>query len=199
MFDLSKRLELLFDNQILQTILRTRIYLLDYWGASIYVYLIFHATAVASDEHFFRCLIYIDMNMVRASVVEHPAEWAHGGYREIQHPPKRYRIIDIPALMELGRFNDIETMQQQLRQWLNEELEINNSMRDKAWSESLAVGSERFVEKIQTLLDTKATNRKVTEMADKHALREQSASYNIASSTENTSLRLDNRFLWDDL
>jgi hypothetical protein len=82
---------------------------------------------------------------------------------------------------------------------LNEELEINNSMRDKAWSESLAVGSERFVEKIQTLLDTKATNRKVTEMADKHALREQSASYNIASSTENTSLRLDNRFLWDDL
>jgi hypothetical protein len=37
MSDLSKRLELLFDNQILQSILRTRINLLDYWGASIYV------------------------------------------------------------------------------------------------------------------------------------------------------------------
>ena len=40
-----------------------------------------------------RYLVYIDMNMVRAGVVQHPGEWAHGGYREIQQPPKRYRII----------------------------------------------------------------------------------------------------------
>ena len=53
----------------------------------------YHATAIASDEHFLRCLVYIDMNMVRAGVVQHPGEWAHGGYREIQQPPKRYRII----------------------------------------------------------------------------------------------------------
>jgi putative transposase len=159
----------------------------------------YHATAIASDEHFLRCLVYIDMNMVRAGVVQHPGEWAHGGYREIQQPPKRYRIINIPALMELGGFNDIATMQQQLRQWLNEELVINNSMRDKAWSESLAVGSQGFVENVQTLLGTKATNRKVTEMVDKHALREQSARYNIVSGAENIGLRLDNRLLWDDL
>ena len=159
----------------------------------------YHATAIASDEHFLRCLVYIDMNMVRAGVVQHPEEWAHGGYWEIQQPPKRYRIIDIPALMELGGFNDIATMQQQLRQWVNEELAINNSTRDKAWSESLAVGSEGFVDKVQTLLGTKATNRKVTEMAGKHALREQSESYNIVSSAKNTALRLDNRFLWDYL
>jgi putative transposase len=101
--------------------------------------------------------------------------------------------------MEPGGFNDIATMQQQLRQWLNEELAINDSMRDKVWSESLAVGSEDFVEKVQTLLGTKATNRKVTIMTDRHALREQSASYNIVSGAENTDLRLDNRLLWDDL
>ena len=64
--------------------------------------------------------------------------------------------------MGLGKFNDIETMQQQLRQWLFEELAINNSIRNKAWSESLAVGSEGFVEK--------------AEMVDTHALREQSVS-----------------------
>jgi putative transposase len=92
----------------------------------------YHATAIASDEHFLRCLVYIDMNMVRAGVVQHPDEWADGGYREIQQPPKRYRIINIPTLIELGGFNYIATMQQQLRQWLNEELAINNSMRDKA-------------------------------------------------------------------
>jgi hypothetical protein len=58
-------------------------------------------------------------------------------------------------------------MQQQLRQWLIEELTINNNVRDKTWSGSLAVGSEDFVEKVKTLLNTKATNREVTEMADK--------------------------------
>jgi hypothetical protein len=73
---------------------------------------------------------------------QNTAEWIHGGYREIQQPPKRYRIIDIPALRDLGGFNDIATMQQQLRQWLIEELTINNSVRDKTWSESLAAGSE---------------------------------------------------------
>ncbi len=61
----------------------------------------YHATAVESNEHLFKCLVYIDLNMVRAGVVSHPQEWAEGGYLEIQQPPKRYRIIDIPALMGL--------------------------------------------------------------------------------------------------
>ena len=159
----------------------------------------YHATAIASDEHFLQCLVYIDMNMVRAGVVRHPAAWAHGGYREIQQPPKRYRIIDFPALMEIAGFNDIATMQQQHRQWLSEELAINNSARDKVWTESLAVGSEAFVAKVQTLLGTRATNRKVVAIGDKHALREQSARYNIVSGAENIDLSLDNRLLWDDL
>jgi putative transposase len=128
--------------------------------------------SIESDEHFPRCLVYLDMNMVRAGVVKHPAEWVHGGYREIQ---------------------------QQLRQWLIEELTINNSVRDKTWSESLALWSEDLVEKIKTLPNTKATNREVTEMADKHALREQSARYNSDFGTKNTGLRLNNRHFRDDL
>lgn len=159
----------------------------------------YHATAIASGRHFLQCPVYIDMNMVRAGVVQHPAAWAHGGYREIQKPPKRYRIIDIPGLMELAGFSDIPTMQQQHRQWLREELAMNNSMRDEAWTESLAVGSEAFVEKTQTLLGTKAANRKVVTIGDKHTLREQPARYNIVSGTENSGLSLDNRLLWDGL
>jgi putative transposase len=157
----------------------------------------YHATAIASDEHFLRCLVYIDMNMVRAGVVQHPDEWTDGGYREIQQPPKRYRIINIPTLIELGGFNYIATMQQQLRQWLNEELAINNSMRDKAWSESLAVGRQGFVENVQALLGTKTTNREITKIVGKHALREQSALYDSGLGAENVDLRLDNSFLND--
>jgi REP element-mobilizing transposase RayT len=47
----------------------------------------YHATAVEADEHLHRCLVYIDMNMARAGVVDHPLKWAHSGCHEIQAPP----------------------------------------------------------------------------------------------------------------
>jgi putative transposase len=33
----------------------------------------YHATAVETGEHLARCLVYIDLNMVRAGVVTHPS------------------------------------------------------------------------------------------------------------------------------
>jgi len=35
----------------------------------------YHATAIDTESHLFRCLVYIDLNMVRAGVVEHPSHW----------------------------------------------------------------------------------------------------------------------------
>jgi len=52
----------------------------------------YHATAIESDEHLHRCLAYMDLNMVRAGVVNHPSKWEHGGYREIQEPRDRYKL-----------------------------------------------------------------------------------------------------------
>ena len=42
----------------------------------------YHAVAVETDSHLVRCLVYIDLNMVRAGVVKHPADWPFGGYCE---------------------------------------------------------------------------------------------------------------------
>ena len=55
---------------------------------------------IEADEHLHRCLVYIDLNMVRAGAVSHPLKWLRSGYREIQEPPKRYAVIDLkgPAL-----------------------------------------------------------------------------------------------------
>jgi hypothetical protein len=53
--------------------------------------------------------------------------------------------------------------------------------------------------KSKTCVFRKATNREVTEMTDKHALREQSARYNSDFGAKNTGLRLNNRLFWDDL
>ena len=61
----------------------------------------YHATAVDSDGYLARCMVYIDLNMVRAGVVSHPSEWDVCGYREIQRPPQRYAEIDRLALCDL--------------------------------------------------------------------------------------------------
>ena len=55
----------------------------------------YHATAVAKDNHLIQCLIYIDLNMVRTGVVQHPSEWPFSGYNEIQNPRERYALIDL--------------------------------------------------------------------------------------------------------
>ncbi len=42
----------------------------------------YHATAIQSDEHLAKCMVYIDLNMVRAGVVKHPGEYKHCGYND---------------------------------------------------------------------------------------------------------------------
>ncbi len=61
----------------------------------------YHATAIESGAHLLRCLVYMDMNMVRAGAVSHPSEWRYCGYQEIQSPPARYHLIDRNRLIEL--------------------------------------------------------------------------------------------------
>jgi putative transposase len=50
----------------------------------------YHATVIESGEPLRRCLVYIDLNMVRAGVMKHPEEWDHGGYHEIQRRRQFY-------------------------------------------------------------------------------------------------------------
>ena len=40
-----------------------------------------------------RCIAYIDTNMVRAGVVEHPSMWHFSGYTEIQQAPEGKNIL----------------------------------------------------------------------------------------------------------
>jgi len=82
----------------------------------------YHATAIEADEHLYRCLVYIDLNMVRAGMVTHPAEWPHSGYREIQNRPKRYGIIDLRQLSALCGFSEVADFQRAHRDWVDEAL-----------------------------------------------------------------------------
>ena len=109
----------------------------------------YHATAIETDEHLHRCLAYIDLNMVRAGVVDHPIKWVNSGYHEIQQPPKRYRVIDLPGLFGLSGFSKLADFQQAHRQWVEIALRGELSVRDARWSEGVPVGSLAFVETVK--------------------------------------------------
>src|SRR3989339_150417 len=78
----------------------------------------YHATAVESNRYLRQCMTYIDMNMVRAGVVEHPRQWEFGGYNEIQMPRKRKAIIDFDRLMDLLGFDNYDDLKEAHNKWV---------------------------------------------------------------------------------
>ncbi len=90
----------------------------------------YHATAVQTDQHLAKCLIYIDLNMVRAGVVKHPSEYSISGYNEIQNPIERYSIVDRKTLRELFSIDDESLFQQTHKEWVKTELANNSAIKD---------------------------------------------------------------------
>jgi putative transposase len=158
----------------------------------------YHATAVEADAHLHRCLVYIDLNMVRAGVVQHPAHWVHGGYREMQDPPERYALIDIVQLSTLCGFAKVEDFQRAHRQWVEQALTGKAPRRDQRWSEAIAVGSQAFVEKIKRQLGITARYREVDEAHGMYSLREPRGAYTASFDTKTDTLRPKNTSYWEE-
>ena len=146
----------------------------------------YHATSVATDEHLFRCLLYIDFNMVRAGVVQHPGEWPEGGYAELQSSQQRYCVIDRTALMELLGINDYERLKVERKQWVDDALKggVGAFGREPCWTESLAVGSIEFVKGVQGALGIRGSNRSIQQDKMGCVLRESETKYMAISSSE---------------
>lgn len=119
----------------------------------------YHATAVQSDPHQAKFLVYIDLNMIRAGVVKHSSEWQWSGYNEIQGLAPRYRIIDLSELVKLTGTSSLGALQQAHRSWVEEELIADRLQRLDSWSNSIAVGDQPFTEEIQQALGYDARHR----------------------------------------
>jgi len=139
----------------------------------------YHATAVESERYLAECLVYIDMNMVRAGVVNHPEKWAHCGYLELQSLVRRYRIIDSDALLKLLGFTTVIEMRDARKHWVQEALLRGHLRRDERWTKSLAVGSEEFVRRFQKDLGITARYREVLEQTDFCSLSDNGGSYSV--------------------
>jgi len=161
----------------------------------------YHATAVDADEHLVRCLMYIDLNMVRAGVVDHPREWPHGGWHEIVEPPRRYRIIARDRLKQLLSVDE-KTLTHSYESWVDDDIWEGRD-RDPIWTEAVAAGSAEFVEGVRAELGIKAGYRRMhmrkKEDGEVCTLQEEPlAAYNADFDRKIEALRAENGVLWNE-
>lgn len=158
----------------------------------------YHATAVKTGHHLIRCLAYIDLNMIRAGVVQHPSEWEFGGYSEIQNPKQRYTIVNRRKLANLlGIENDAQLLKSHY-QWVEEILQNGSNKQDSKWSGSIAVGDKNFVSETKEKLGAKGVGRKVFGANGNYELRELQTPYNLLFALEKYPLSFENRYFWNE-
>lgn len=158
----------------------------------------YHASAVEEGEHLLRCMVYIDMNMVRAGVVGHPSEWPFCGYNEIMNPPERYVLINRKRLCDLLGVDSSESLSETYKSWIEGALRKGGSGREGKWSESIAVGAKAFVQNVKDRLGVRAIGRRIVANDDGHELKEPARSYGPHFGGKKGLLRAENTYNWDD-
>ena len=158
----------------------------------------YHATAVETDRHLIQCMVYMDMNMVRAGVVKHPSVWPFSGYSEIQAPRERYAILDYEGLRELLNFRSMDDLANAYRRLIDDAVLAGDRRREGKWTESIAVGSASYVNATKEKLGIKARSRDVIESDGSYVLRESRMPYKAILWQENECVRPQNDYYWND-
>jgi len=135
----------------------------------------YHATIIQNGQYLLRCIVYIDMNMVRTGVVEQPDQWPHSGFNEIRNPRRKCILINYDTLSRLTGFDDFEGFQATHHKWVDAAIHKGDLRRESQWTRSIAVGKESFVATIKGQMRSKAIGRRVRFASENYELREPGA------------------------
>jgi len=135
--------------------------------------------------------------MVRAGVVKHPSEWPCSGYNEIQAPKRKNVLINYERLRELLGFDTYDEVKTAHRKWVDSCIENDDNFREEKWTGSIAVGSERFVGEIKTMMGGMATGRRHMEAGESFQLRETQSPYIDHFGAQKCEIDPKNAYLWD--
>lgn len=142
-----------------------------FWGDN------FHATLIESGQYLWRCLRYIELNMVRCGVVAHPRDWEWVGYHEIMGKRQRYRLLDLERLCWRLSTDRLEEVRTHLDFTLQQAIDEDQLKREVCWTESLAVGSLSFVERTKPLILSRRETEIVEQSSNLWALKESEIPY----------------------
>ena len=122
----------------------------------------FHSTLIQDGKHLGKCLFYIDLNMVRTGVIDHPSKWDACGYNEFYNPKQRCRIINTDRLLQALAIPTLERFRKWHTLTLNDTLNRGKQGRCEFWSKAFAVGEEDWLKaqlKIGKIKRMKIKNR----------------------------------------
>jgi putative transposase len=140
----------------------------------------YHCTMVEDGGHLRNCLIYVDLNMVRAGVVLHPREWEWCGYHELVGHRTRYRLLDVELLLEILGMTDHEIFAKEYQIRIQRAKVEEQLRRERRWTESIAVGSESYVRKVAAAIRNERLRPRFDEAQDgSWAVWEQTSSYGV--------------------
>ena len=158
----------------------------------------YHATAIESGEYLLRCMVYIDLNMVRAGVVKHPSEWIYSGYNEIQKTRYKCSLIAHERVMTLAGFDSLNSFRIAHADWISNALRDGNHEREPLWTESIAAGCEQFAKSMDEALGEKAKGRKLVNKGNLYCLREDPMPYATNFGPKNVNIGVKNTFFLKD-
>jgi putative transposase len=157
----------------------------------------YHATAVETGEHLLKCSVYIDLNMVRAGVVDHPSKWDFGGYKEIQEPRRRCIVVNYEKLAELTGYDDYDAFRFAHKAWVESSLAGGVNAYDSRWTRSIAVGGLGFIEKTKERLGWKALGRRARDVNGGYELREELNTYIAFFGPKKNDIGTESVHFWE--
>ena len=116
----------------------------------------FRSSIIQQQEYFFSCQCYIEMNLVRAGIVEHPGEYRWSSYQVNGQGRSSDLLSPHPLYLSLGRTDtERQTAYRELFRYELESGEIDKIR--KATNGNFALGNNRFKEEISEMLGRRVT------------------------------------------
>ena len=129
----------------------------------------------------------IESNVVRCGAVTHPREWPWVGYHEIMGARRRYRLLDLERLCWRLGAASLEEVRKNLEVSLAERIARGQMKREACWTESLAVGSAGFIEKLKPADFSHRETELVEAASGVWALREAVVPYGLKTGLKNAA------------
>jgi hypothetical protein len=117
-------------------------------------------------------MTYIELNMFRAGVVGHPAQWPWCSYPEWLEARKRYRLINVEQCLDYFGGIGWASFQANYQHMINQAIAENRLARQAHWTESIAVGSAAFVREIEREMHNRRRLETLEVCSERWLLRE---------------------------
>jgi len=110
----------------------------------------YHGSMIDDDTYLRRCMSYIDLNMFRAGVVAHPRDWAWCEYSELMGLRQRCCLVSLNHAMSEYEAESVAAFRERYEAAITDRIANRRFNREREWTESIAVGSEAFVRRVES-------------------------------------------------